>query len=141
MVEKLVWQYNGVDVSESSPPMSCYGFVYELTLLDGKKYMGKKSMWGTAKKSLTKKELEDRPSKRHKKWKYVTKEAKWRDYTGSSKLFGSRDIVKKTILILAKSKRHLTYLETKLLFQNDVLENELYLNDNIGGRYFADNLI
>jgi len=138
---KLKWQYKDGEVSEKIPPMSVYGFVYELTLQDGKKYIGKKAFWGTAKKPLTQKELEARPSKRHKSWKSVTKESKWRDYTSSSKLFGSREVVEKRIVKLAKSKRHLTYLETKMMFQKDVLENEIYLNDNIGGRFFTDKLI
>ena len=138
---KLKWQYKDGEVSEKTPPYYIYGFVYELTLKDGKKYLGKKAFWGTTKKKLTQKEMEDRPSKRHKTWKSVTKESKWREYTSSSKLFGSREVVEKRILKVAKSKRHLTYLETKFMFQEDVLESDLYLNDNIGGRFFADKLI
>ena len=132
---------NGREVSAKTPPETSYGFVYELVLKDGKRYLGKKSFWGTTKKKLTQKEMEDRPSKRHKTWKSVTKESKWREYTSSSKLFGSREVVEKRILKVAKSKRHLTYLETKFMFQEDVLESDLYLNDNIGGRFFADKLI
>jgi len=138
---KLKWQYGSGEVSNKTPPQSVYGFVYELMLKDGKRYIGKKAFWGTTKKPLTQKEMEDRPSKRHRSWKSVTKESKWRDYTSSSKLFGSREVVEKRILMVAKSKRHLTYLETKFMFQEDVLENEIYLNDNIGGRFFADKLI
>ncbi len=98
-------------------------------------------MWGTTKKKLTKKEIEALPDKRHKHWKRVTKESDWRKYTSSSKLFGSREVVEKRILQIAKSKRHLTYLETKYMFQHDVLESELYLNDNISGRFFRDRLV
>ena len=138
---KLIWKYKDGEVSTKVPPLSVYGFVYELILKDGSRYIGKKAFWGTTKKPLTKAEAEARPTKRHKLWKSVTKESKWRDYTSSSKLFGSREVVEKRIVGLAKSKRHLTYLETRMMFQKDVLENDLYLNDNIGGRFFRDKLI
>ena len=138
---KLKWQYKNGEVSEKTPPSSVYGFVYELTLKDGKRYLGKKAFWSVTKKKLTQKEIDAMENKRLKKWKLVIKEAKWRDYTSSSKLFGSREVTEKRIVALAKSKRHLTYLETKFMFQEDVLENEIYLNDNIGGRFFADKLI
>jgi len=138
---KLKWQYKDGEVSEKIPPMSVYGFVYELTLQDGKRYIGKKAFLGTTKKPLTIKELEARPSKRHKTWKSVTKESKWRDYTSSSKLFGSREVVEKRIVKLAKSKRHLSYLEAKFMFQADVLEDEKYLNENIMAKFYKGNLI
>ncbi len=137
----LVWQYKDGEVSTKSPPQSVYGFVYELTLKDGKKYIGKKAFWGTTKKNLTLKEIEALPNKRLKKWKYVTKESKWRSYTSSSKIFGSREVAEKRILMVAKSKRHLTYLETKYMFQHNVLEVDEYLNDNISGKFFRANLI
>jgi len=137
----LKWQFKNGEVSDKVPPHTVYGFVYELTLKDGKRYIGKKAFWGTAKKKLTQKELDERPNKRHKDWKYVVKESKWRAYTSSSKLFGSREVVEKRILFLAKSKRNLTYLETKLMFQENVLEDDNYLNDNINGRWFKDKLV
>jgi len=137
----LIWKYKDGDVSDKTPPSSVYGFIYELTLTDGKKYIGKKAFWSMTKKKLTLKEIEALENKRLKKWKYVTKETKWRGYTSSSKLFGSREVVEKRIVAIAKSKRNLTYLETKMLFQKNVLEDDLYLNDNIGGRFFADKLI
>ena len=138
---EIVWQIDGKDVPKITPPKKYHGFVYELTLTDNKKYIGKKSMWSVTKKKLTQKEVASMVNKREKKWKFVTKESDWRKYTSSSKLFGSREVVKKTILKFALSKRHLTYLETKIMFQRDVLEDDNYLNDNIGGRYYRSNLI
>lgn len=137
----IKWVYKGKPVSLETPPQHILGFVYLLTLKDGKQYIGKKSMWGTTKKKLTIKEIEALENKRLKKWKFVTKESDWRKYTSSSKLFGSREVVAKEILHLAKSKRHLTYLEIKEMFTRDVLEDKNYLNDNISGRFFRDNLI
>jgi len=137
----LNWLFKVGVVSDTTPPSSSFGFVYLITLKDGKKYIGRKSFWSTVKKKLTVQEMEARPSKRHKDYKLVTKESSWRKYSGSSKLFGSREIAEKRILQIAKTKRHLSYLETKYLFKADVLESDEYLNDSIGGRYFRGNLI
>ncbi len=137
----MKWKYRNGVISEDTPPMSAYGFVYELTLKDNKKYVGKKAMWSQTKKKLTVKEIAELENKRLKKWKYVIKENNWRTYTSSSKIFGSREVVEKRILEIAKSKRHLTYLETKYMFQMNVLEDDIYLNENINGRFFRNNLI
>ena len=140
-MDKLTWQYNDKDVSEQTPPNKFYGFVYELILKDGSRYIGKKAMWNTTKKKLTQKEVAAMTNRREKKWKFITKESDWRRYTSSSKLFGSREVTQKVIVELALSKRHLTYLETKYMFQRNVLEDSRYLNLNISGRYYRDNLI
>jgi len=130
------WLMNGREVSAKTPPETSYGFVYELVLKDGKRYLGKKSFWGTTKKKLTQKEIEDRPSKRHKTWKYVTKESKWRSYTSSSKLFGSREVVEKHILKVCKSKIDLTYWELAVMVERNVLFSDEYLNENLLGKFY-----
>ena len=48
---------------------------------------------------------------------------------------------KREILEFAFNKKHLTYLETKYLFCNNVLENEEYINDNILGKFFRKDLV
>ena len=46
--------------------------------------------------------------------------------------------LKKQIIQTASNKKHLTYLETKYLFQLEVLEKpDLYYNDNILGKFFT----
>ena len=53
-------------------------------------------------------------------------------------LFQSLESLKKQIIQTASNKKHLTYLETKYLFQLEVLENpDLYYNDNILGKFFT----
>lgn len=136
----LTWLYKDGLVSEKTPPSTAHGFIYQLTLNDGTMYIGKKAFWGVTKKKLTIKEMEARPSKRHKNWKLVTKESGWRTYTSSSKLFGSKDVIEKRIIHIATSKRALTYLEAKYMFQHNVLEDENYRNDNIMGKFF-DNVL
>jgi len=135
------WIFKDRPLSSKPPKDSSYGFVYLLTLNDGTLYVGRKAFWSTTKKKFTQREIEAMTNKREKKWKHVVKESDWRKYTGSSKLFGSKDIVKREILCIAKSKRHLTYLENKELYSRAVLEDDKYRNDNISGKMFKGNLI
>jgi len=135
------WIYKGKVVSDKTPPKELYGFVYILTLKDKTKYIGKKSFWSQKKKNLTLKEISEMDNKRLKKWKYVISETKWRNYTSSSKVFGSKDVETKEIICMARSKRELTYLETKNLFLNNAIEADDFHNVNIMNRFFRDNLV
>ena len=50
----------------------------------------------------------------------------------------TKDDLERQILEIALNKKHLTYLETKYLFQMEVLENpDHYYNDNILGKFFT----
>ena len=76
-------------------------------------------------------------------FKMVTKESNWKKYHGSNKslleLIETEPLenFKRDILILAPTKKLLTYQETKFLFVFRVLEEpEMYFNDNIQGKFF-----
>lgn len=126
-----------------------YGFIYELTLDDGTKYIGKKNCF--VKVTLPAlKSGEIRPgaerigkNKNGKRvyFDIVTKESKWKDYESSSDEVGTRSVIKKEILELAPTKRSLTYLEEKWLFKREVLESDEYLNKQIGNRYYKGRLL
>jgi len=135
------WLYKGEEVPTTTPNKDNYGFVYRLILNDGTFYIGKKVIWSLRKKPLTIKEIKALDNKRLKKWKYVTSESDWRSYTSSSKVFGSKDVIKKEILQIARSKRQLTYLETKYLFLHNAIEDENYHNVNILNRFYRNNLV
>ena len=50
----------------------------------------------------------------------------------------TKEDLKRQILEIGLNKKHLTYLETKYLFQMEVLENpDKYYNDNILGKFFT----
>ena len=49
---------------------------------------------------------------------------------------GSYDDLKRKILQIAYNKKELTYLECKYQFVLEVLEDKLYLNDNILGKFY-----
>jgi len=128
-----------------------YGFIYEVTHIpSGKKYLGKKVLYFERNVKLGKKELEALKEERQQQGlrgktpqkKKVIKESDWKTYYGSHPEM--KDLVKKyepkdfkrEILQLVNKKKLLTYWENKWLFTKNVLESDIYINDNIEGRYF-----
>jgi hypothetical protein len=113
----------------------------------GKKYIGKKVLFHNQKKKLTKVELAEQTGRgRRKTFKVIQKESDWKKYYGSnthlknqiSKGEVTLGDLRKQIIEVAFTKKHLTYLETKILFQLEVLEKPgEYYNDNILGKFFT----
>ena len=142
------WLYNEKEITNISQfPLNTFGFVYEVTTPEGKKYIGKKVLYHNQKRKLTKADLSLLTGKGRKpKFKVIQKESDWKTYIGSSAALKKqleegkivKENLKKQILELAFNKKHLTYLETKYLFSHEVLENpEEYYNDNILGKFFT----
>ena len=142
------WLYNGKEITDISQfPQNTFGFVYEVITPEGKKYIGKKVLIHNQKKKLTKVELSEQTGRwRRKTFKIVQKESNWKKYQGSNSHLKNQitkgevtlEDLKKQIIELAFDKKHLTYLETKLLFQLEVLEQpKKYYNDNILGKFFT----
>ena len=142
------WLYNGEEIKDISQfPLGTFGFVYEVIAPEGKKYVGKKVLYHNQKKKLTRAELADQTGRGRKSlYKIVSKESDWKSYIGSNALLKkqiiegkvTKDSLERQILELAFDKKHLTYLETKYLFQLEVLEYpEIYYNDNILGKFFS----
>ena len=142
------WLYNEQEIIDISQfPQNTFGFVYEVITPEGKKYVGKKVLYHNQKKKLTKVELAEQTGRgRRKSYKIVQKESDWKKYIGSNAKLKrqitegevTKEDLKKQILEIAFNKKHLTYLETKHLFQMEVLENpDEYLNDNILGKFFT----
>jgi hypothetical protein len=123
-----------------------YGYVY-LTchFKTGREYIGKKAFQHTTSKKLGKKELAEIPITRGKRpsKKSVTKESDWKTYYGSNTEVKSlpKDELKRYVMKLCKTKKELTYWETKMLFQYDVLTNTKYMNDNILGKFYRKDLL
>ena len=142
------WLYNEKEITDISQfPPNTFGFVYQVITPEGKKYVGKKVLYHNQKKKLTKAELAEQTGRgRKKSYKIVQKESDWKKYIGSNAKLKrqitegevTKDDLKRQILEIALNKKHLTYLETKHLFQMEVLENpNEYLNDNILGKFFT----
>lgn len=142
-----IWNYQTIPVTETSDmPEDVLGFVYLITTENGKKYIGKKTLFSIRKRKFGKKESALITDKRKKLYEMVKKESDWKTYTGSNKELND-DIAngveyKKEILEFAFGKKQLSYLETKMLFSHGVLETENeYYNSNINGTYYRKDVI
>ena len=122
------------------------GFVYEVTLSNGMKYIGKKNLFSIRKKKFGKKQLAAVTDKRLKKYEVIIKESDWKSYYGSSKRLkedvkNGLQVTNREILAIATSKMNLTYLETKHMFIREVLErSDKYYNDNILGKFYKKSI-
>lgn len=122
-----------------------YGYIYmTVHTKTGRSYIGKKAFQHTTNKKLGKKELAELPITRGKKptKKQVIKESDWKTYYGSAneiKLL-PKDEMKRYVIMLCKTKKQLTYCETKYLFQYNVLEDDRFINDNILGKFYRKDL-
>ena len=120
-------------------PENTFGFIYEVCYVPtNEKYLGKKVLYFN--RTLP-------PLKGFKRKRKVVKESDWLTYYGShSKIKqllseGKQENFSRKILEFAFNKKHLTYLETKYQFCNNVLENTEYINDNILGKFFRKDLV
>lgn len=116
-----------------------YGFVYEIRLANGKKYIGRKYFFSL--RTLP-------PLKGKKRKRRVKKESNWRIYTSSSN--DVTELIQKCnscgvtfeILSLHPNKQETNYHEMKAQFMLGVLEerdenNEyIYLNRNINTKFY-----
>ena len=141
------WTYKKEIIENISQfPENTYGFVYKINHLPSKKsYIGKKILYHQRKVKLGKKELAQYEGVvgRRPAYKLAIKESNWKDYWGSSKSLlevlnnEPKSNFTKDIIILAPTKKLLTYYETQALFLYRVLEEpEMYFNDNILGKFF-----
>jgi len=143
------WSYNNKIINnlEDFGDVIPFGFIYIVTHIPtGKKYLGKKSLFHTLNKKMGKKELAEQPITRGrtKLTKKIIKESDWLTYYGSEEFIKQKIKEKnqhefhREIIDLALNKKHLTYLETKHLFINNVLESDKWLNSNILGKFYKN---
>ena len=135
-----MWLFNNETISDASQfPSGAFGFIYRIIHIpSGKQYIGRKQL-------LSNRTLP--PLKGAKRKRKVQKESDWKTYYGSHpeiKEFikaGMGDDFEREILEFAFSPKHLTYLETRYLFEKRVLEfPNLYYNDNILGKFFRKDI-
>jgi hypothetical protein len=135
-----MWLYNNEFIkSIEQMPKNTFGFIYEATYIPtNEKYLGKKVLYFN--RTLP-------PLKGTKRKRKVVKESDWLTYYGSHTKIkqllseGKQENFSRKILEFAFNKKHLTYLETKYQFSNNVLENTEYINDNILGKFFRKDLV
>lgn len=120
------WVYAG-ESFQLDHTQAWFGFVYLITNTQtGCKYIGKKQFYFS----------------RKKKGKRILIESDWKDYYGSSErllkdveMLGKGVFIRE-ILSLHTNKRDLSYTELQEQFNRNVLENEEYYNDSIGGKWY-----
>ena len=120
-MDELNWIYNDKIFTEEQIGDN-YGFVYEITDPNGKKYIGKKFFYSSKTKQV----------KGKKKKMKVSSD--WKTYFGSNEELKSevskqgKENFTRTILHLCKSKGECGYLEAKEQFTKGVLESDNYYN-------------
>ena len=131
----MSWIYRG---SAYTPTEDIQGFVYLITnLTNGKKYIGKKNFW-------TVKKLPPLKGKVNRRHKLVATD--WQDYYGSSDKLKAdiqqlgKHAFKREILKLCANKTMMSYWETKLQFDYDVLTRTDFYNEFISCRINANGL-
>jgi hypothetical protein len=138
----MSWIYTGVEFTEDNIPEGAVGFIYQMTAIINDKavmYIGKKNFYANRKIKLGKRATLALQDKRLKKYKQVSKLDYHKYYSSNDilKAASKADIkIKREILMICFSATELTYQEAKYLFCNDVLDNPLYLNSNILGKFF-----
>ena len=141
------WLYSKQEVEDISYfPNNTHGFIYKITHIpSGKSYIGKKVLFHNKKVKLTKKDLElyEGVVGRRPSYKLAVAESDWKKYWGSNKPLlellktEPKENFTREILMVASSKKLLTYYETQALFIHRVLEEpDLYFNDNILGKFY-----
>ena len=129
------WVYEGEEVNSiEDVPKGATGFIYLISNVEGKCYIGKKSLYSTVTRP---------PLKGTRRKRKVTKESNWLTYKSSNKLvkeWQDYEITKRVIINYAYTKKHLTYLECHALFTLNVLRSDTFLNDNISGKFFSSDL-
>lgn len=141
------WHFKDQEITDINQfPEDTFGFVYIIyNLNNAKKYIGKKQIRSVRKKKFGKRQLSKITDKRLKKYEIITSEMKgWKEYTGSSEELNADiakgDKIHKEIIHLCKSKKELTYFETKELFCEGTIESDQFYNGNILSKFFPRDL-
>jgi hypothetical protein len=140
----IEWKYqHNVISSINDMPVGTEGFIYLITFNDYSRYIGKKDIYSyitlPIKKNGEKREGHIKFLPRTSR-EYIRKESKWKIYKGSHSECKNKIPISKYILDFGFNKLHLTYLEAKALFKFMVLEKPDFINDNILGKFYRNNL-
>ena len=132
-----MWLYRGKEIhSHEDLPDSCTNIVYVITYESGKYYLGKKTIRSMRRLKPTKKQLAKRKNYRRVEMKDIP----FISYCGSSKETLGEVVKSKQILYLCSTKKAATYLEAAELFEHDAIFKKEFLNKNVSGRFFQNDL-
>jgi hypothetical protein len=127
-----MWVYKGAQVNgHDDLRPGCTDFVYIIHYVGGKKYIGKKTVRSVRKKP---------PLAGKKRSRRIMTDLPFVKYEGSPMGSCSLQIDRKEILYQCRGKKAATYLEAALLFYYDAIFNPEYLNENIIGKFYDNDL-
>lgn len=134
---EICWTYKGKTINSHNDLLEdCSSIVYCIYYESGKKYVGKLVVRANRRLKPTKEQLKIR-----KNYKRVEKKnIPFIKYVGSSKETEGQIIVKKEILYQCSTKKAATYIEAAILFNENAIFDDDYLNMNISGRFFDSDL-
>ena len=126
-----MWYYRGKHIKDITDfPEGAVGFVYQIqNLITERKYIGKK---------ILKTKKTKPPLKGYKRKRVSFVESTWKTYTGSN-ITSKKWIIEecsREILHICFDKTMMSYYETKEQFKLGAIEDDSFLNDNIGGKYY-----
>lgn len=127
-----MWTYNDQQVVTHDELLpGCISFVYIITYTNGQKYFGKKTVRSIRRKP---------PLKGKKRNRRILTNLPFVNYEGSFETEEELEVESKIILYQCSSVKAATYLETALLFHYDAIFDPAYLNKNINGKFFDNDL-
>jgi hypothetical protein len=123
----MTWFFGDKPFAEPTEHM--VGFVYEIRdIPNDKLYIGKKLFWTTTKLAP----LKGKTRRRHRRL-----QSNWRDYYSSSRALKAEveiygpEAFERNILVLCYSKTDMSWWETKIQMDRDVLRDPRYYNEII----------
>lgn len=143
--DEALWQWKGQPVQDSDIPDDAVGFCYLIIHRPTRKiYVGKKHLSAVRRSRISKREKV--ATKTRKTYKVTRKDSGWRNYWSSCdelkvdvQKYGMIEFAR-VIYAWAHSKKHLTYLELKTMFQFDIMEKDSY-NGNLMGTIYKRDLV
>lgn len=133
----MTWLYKNKEINSHDDLLpECTSIVYCLYYESGKKYVGKLVVRSMRRLKPTKEQIKIR-----KNYKRVElKDIPFKHYTGSSKETEGQTLVFKEILYQCSTKKAATYIEAGILFNENAIFDDEYLNKNILGSFFDSDL-
>jgi len=129
----LNWIHNGKPIySHEDFTEDVVGFIYKITYSCGKEYIGKKLIRSLVRVKPTKAQLAIRKNYKRMEWKNKP----FKSYEGSTKNSVGLVVAQKEIIELCSDKLNLTYSEIKHQIRLDVLCDDKFINDCIGGKFY-----
>jgi hypothetical protein len=126
-----MWLYRENEIHSHDDLLpECTDIVYWITYTNGQNYLGKKAVRSIHTKP---------PLKGKKRKRRVAVTLPFVNYEGSHDKVGL-EIESKEILYQCSTRKASTYLETALLFHYDAIFDPAFLNENIGGKFFNNDL-